>query len=198
MFGAEIQISMNEQDIVAPLMSAGGVKIMSMNVFQENESDPIVWRGPMISSAFKQLYSDIDWGDLDYLIVDVPTGTADVPITVLHSLPLDGIIVVSSPQKLATAATQRCVNMIRQCKGRILGAVENMAYFMASDGEYYELFGASNSDCLTTMTHAPLLTRLPLDPELAARCDAGQIEAYRAETVDRLVTNVLATLTSAQ
>jgi Mrp family chromosome partitioning ATPase len=198
MFDTEIRLSMNEEGTVEPLMSASGVKIMSMTVFQEHVNDPIVWRGPMIASAFKQFYSDIDWGDLDYLIVDVPTGTSDVPMTVLHSLPLDGIVIVSSPQKQATAVTQRCVNMIRQFKGRIIGFVENMVYFMAPEGEYYEIFGPSNVHGLTTMIQAPLLTQLPLSPELAACCDAGQIEAYRAETVNRLVSNVLATLIAPQ
>jgi Mrp family chromosome partitioning ATPase len=195
MFDIETQLSINEEGIVEPLKSASGIKIMSMNVFQEHESDPIVWRGPMLSSAFKQFYSDIDWGDLDYLIVDVPTGTSDIPMTVLHSLPLDGIVIVSLPQKLATAITKRCVNMIRQFEGRLIGVVENMAYFMASDGEYYEPFGPGNSHRLTERTQAPLLARLPLDPELAACCDAGQIEAYRTETVDKLVAAVLAKLT---
>lgn len=193
MFDTKTQLSINEEGIVEPLTSASGLKIMSMNVFQEHKSDPIVWRGPMLSSAFKQFYSDIDWGDLDYLIVDVPTGTSDVPMTVLHSLPLDGIIIVSSPQKLAAAITQRCVNMIRQFESRIIGVIENMAYFIAADGEYYEPFGPSNSNCLTEITQAPLLAQLPLDPELAACCDAGQIEIYCSETVEKLIFNVLAT-----
>ncbi len=196
MFNTEAQLSINEEGIVEPLMSTSGIKIMSMNVFQEHHSDPIIWRGPMLSSAFKQFYSDIDWGDLDYLIVDVPTGTSDVPMTVLHSLPLDGIIIVSSPQKLAATITRRCVNMIRQYEGNIVGVVENMAYFMVSDGEYYEPFGPSSSEYLTEMTQASLLARLPLDPKLATCCDAGQIEAYCPETVDRLVATLLAKMTS--
>lgn len=196
MFDTEPQLALNEEGIIAPLRSASGIKIMSMNVFQEHESDPIIWRGPMISSAFKQFYSDTDWGDLDYLIVDVPTGTSDVPMTTLHSLPLDGIVIVSSPQKLATAMAQRCVNMIRQFEGRIIGVIENMAYFMASDGEYCEPFGPGNSHRLTEMAQASLLARLPFDPELVACCDAGQIEAYRTDTIDSLVANVLAKLTS--
>lgn len=195
MFDTEPQFALNEEGIVEPLKSASGIKIMSMNVFQEHESDPIIWRGPMLSSAFKQFYSDTDWGDLDYLIVDVPTGTSDVPMTVMHSLPLDGIVIVSSPQKLATAMTQRCVNMIRQFEGRIIGVVENMAYFIASDGECYEPFGPGNSHRLTEMAQELLLARLPFDPEMVACCDAGQIEAYRSETIDRLVANVLTKLT---
>jgi Mrp family chromosome partitioning ATPase len=195
LFDVETQLSINEDGIVEPLISASGVKIISMNAFQENESEPLIWRGPMISSAFKQFYSDVDWGDLDYLIVDVPTGTSDVPITVLHSLPLDGIIIVSSPQKLTSTATLRCVNMIRQFKSRILGIVENMTYFVAPDGKYHKYFGPGKSNSLTKMIQAPLLTALALDPELSAHCDAGQIEMYHTETVDRLVANVLAILT---
>lgn len=198
MFGTDIQLTINEQGNVEPLISNDGVKIMSMNVFQENANEPLVWRGPMISSAFKQFYSDIDWGNLDYLIVDVPTGTSDVPITVLHSLPLDGIILVSSPHKLATAMTEKCVAMIQQVKKHIIGVVENMAYFTAPHGEYYELFGPSSAGHLTTMTHAPLLAQIPFDPELAARCDTGQIEGYKAEVMNRLIADVLAALTSVE
>lgn len=189
MFGATISLSINEHGAIEPLTSKSGVKLLSMNVFQENESDPIVWRGPMLSSAFKQFYSDIDWGQLDYLIVDVPTGTSDIPMTVLHSLPLDGIVLVSSPQKLASSVTKRCIAMIQQMNGPITGIVENMSFFLPPDGEYYEIFGPSSSDELTTMTNAPLLAQLPLDPKLTAFCDAGQIEEYHTEIVDNFVTH---------
>jgi Mrp family chromosome partitioning ATPase len=194
LFGTDIQLSLDDNGAIEPLTSPSGVKIMSMNIFQENAYEPTVWRGPMISSAFKQFYSEIGWGRLDYLIVDAPTGTSDVPMTILHSLRPDGIILVSLPQKLATTATQRCVNMIQQLQGHIIGFVENMSCFVAPDGECYELFGPSNCESLMTMADAPLLAQLPFDPLLATCCDMGHIEAYRSEDTDRLVANCIAAL----
>ena len=117
---------------------------MSMNMFLENESDPVVWRGPMVSSAIKQFYSDVDWEELDYLLVDLPPGTSDAPMTVLQSLPVDGVVIVSSPQMLATMVVKKCINMVRQLKGIIVGVVENMSYFETPDGERYEIFGPGN------------------------------------------------------
>ena len=106
-----------------------------MNMFLPNATDPVVWRGPMVSSAIKQFYSDVDWGQLDFLLVDLPPGTSDAPMTVMQSLPLDGVIVVSSPQMLATEIVMKCIKMVQTLKGKILGVVENMAYMTMPDGE---------------------------------------------------------------
>src|SRR5205814_4885187 len=144
MFGTRGHPSKSADGGIEPLRSKGGVKVMSMNMFLENESDPVVWRGPMVSSAIKQFYSDVDWGDLDYLLVDLPPGTSDAPMTVLQSLPVDGVVIVSSPQMLATMVVKKCINMVRQLKGIIVGVVENMAYFQTPDGERYEIFGPGN------------------------------------------------------
>jgi len=179
LFGLEKQLVFNEQGQMEPLISQVGVKCMAFDIFQKHESEPLVWRGPMVSSAFKQLYNDTNWGDLDYFIVDVPTGTSDVPITVLHSLPLDGIIIISLPQQLAHAVTNRCVNMIRQYKGQIIGAVENMVHPTPS-----------TLDRENNLPDVPLLVRFPFDIELARCCDTGMIEAYRTEIVGQLTTNI--------
>src|SRR5258707_13156621 len=122
----------------------GGSRVMSVNMFLESERSSVVWREPMVTSAIKQFYSDVDWGQLDYLLVDLPPGTSDAPMTVLQSLPVDGIIIVSSPQMLATMVVKKCINMVRQLKGIIVGVVENMAYFQAPDGERYEILVPSN------------------------------------------------------
>ncbi|MDQ2714828.1 MAG: P-loop NTPase, partial [Chloroflexota bacterium] len=164
MFGTKGQPMKTASGGIEPLKSKGGIKIMSMNMFLENESDPVVWRGPMVSSAIKQFYSDVDWDMLDYLLVDLPPGTSDAPMTVLQSLPVDGIVVVSSPQLLATMIVKKCINMVRQLKGVIVGLVENMAYFQAPDGQRYEVFGPSNGAELVSMSGAPLLAQLPIDP----------------------------------
>lgn len=194
MFGTKGQPMKSASGGIEPLISRGGIKVMSMNMFLENESDPVVWRGPMISSAIKQFYSDVDWGQLDYLLVDLPPGTSDAPMTVLQSLPVDGIVIVSSPQMLATMVVKKCISMVQQLKGVIVGVVENMAYFQTPDGERYEIFGSSNGEELVDMTGAPLLAQLPIDSGLTALCDAGRVEEYHAEAYDTLAENFINTL----
>jgi len=194
MFGTKGQPGRSADGGMEPLVSKNGVKVMSMNMFLENESDPVIWRGPMISSAIKQFYSEVDWGQLDYLLVDLPPGTSDAPMTVLQSLPVDGVIIVSSPQLLATMVVKKCIGMVRQLKGIIVGVVENMAYFQTPDGERYEIFGPSNGPDLINMTGAPLLSQLPIDPILTSLCDAGKVEEYRSEAYDTLAMNFINTL----
>src|SRR5438876_4761006 len=194
MFGTKGLPSKSANGGIEPLTSRSGIRVMSMNMFLENESDPVVWRGPMISSAIKQFYSEVDWGQLDYLLVDLPPGTSDAPMTVLQSLPVDGIIIVSSPQLLATMVVKKCINMVRQLKGIIVGVVENMAYFQTPDGERYEIFGPSNGTELVNMTGAPLLAQLPIDSDLTTLCDAGRVEEYHAETFELLAENFINTL----
>ena len=194
MFGTRGQPAKSASGGIDPLTSRGGIKVMSMNMFLENESDPVVWRGPMVSSAIKQFYSDVDWGELDYLLVDLPPGTSDAPMTVLQSLPVDGVVIVSSPQMLATMVVKKCINMVRQLKGIIVGVVENMAYFQTPDGERYEIFGPGNGPELVNMTGAPLLAQLPIDPQLTTLCDAGRVEEYHAEAYDLLAQNFINTL----
>ena len=195
MFGTKGQPTKSASGGIEPLTSKGGIKVMSMNMFLEHESDPVVWRGPMVSSAIKQFYSDVDWGQLDYLLVDLPPGTSDAPMTVLQSLPVDGIVIVSSPQMLATMVVMKCINMVRQLKGIIVGVVENMAYFETPDGERYEIFGPSNGTELVAMTGAPLLGQLPIDPALTTLCDAGRVEEYYADAYEAMATNFVNTLT---
>jgi Mrp family chromosome partitioning ATPase len=194
MFGTQGQPLKSPSGGIDPLRSRGGVKVMSMNMFLENESDPVVWRGPMVSSALKQFYSDVDWGDLDYLLVDLPPGTSDAPMTVLQSLPVDGIVIVSSPQLLANMVVKKCINMVRQLKGVIVGVVENMSYFQTPDGERYEIFGPSNGTDLVEMTGSPLLAQLPIDPILTSLCDAGRVEEYQSEAYELLAANFINTL----
>jgi hybrid cluster-associated redox disulfide protein len=194
MFGTRGQPTKSASGGIEPLRSKGGIKIMSMNMFLEHESDPVVWRGPMVSSAIKQFYSDVDWDQLDYLLVDLPPGTSDAPMTVMQALPVDGVIVVTSPQMLATMIVMKCVNMVKQLKGIIVGVVENMAYFEAPDGERYEIFGPSHGTELVALTGAPLLGQLPIDPALTSLCDAGRVEEYYAEAYEMLAANFVNTL----
>lgn len=191
MFGTEIELAMSDEGNILPLVSQHGVKIMSMSLFLENEADPTIWQGTMVASAFKQFYGEVEWDQLDYLLVDVPPGTSDVPMTILRSLPLEGVVVVSSPQMVATTVVKKCINMVQQFNVPILGVVENMAYYMAPDGEYCEIFGSSREAELVALAGAPLLGQLPLDPRLSALCDAGRIEEYHAEKFETLAANFL-------
>lgn len=194
MFGTKGQPTKSASGGIDPLRSKGGIKVMSMNMFLEKESDPVVWRGPMISSAIKQFYSDVDWGSLDFLLVDLPPGTSDAPMTVMQSLPLDGVVIVSSPQMLSTMIVMKCINMVQQLKGSIVGVVENMSYFETPKGERYELFGPSNGAELVGMTGAPLLGTLPIDSSLTRLCDGGRIEEYYAEAYEELAANFVNTM----
>ncbi len=194
MFGTHGQPKKAANGGIEPLRSKGGIKVVSMNMFLEQESDPVVWRGPMISSAIKQFYNDVDWGNLDYLLVDLPPGTSDAPMTVMQSLPLDGVVIVSSPQMLATMIVMKCIKMVQQLKGEIVGVVENMSYFETPQGDRYEIFGPSNGPELVGMTDAPLLGTLPIDSSLTTLCDSGRVEEYYAESYDELAGNFVNTL----
>ncbi len=176
---------------IEPLRSQGGTRIMSMNMFLPNETDPVVWRGPMVSSAIKQFYSDADWGKLDYLLVDLPPGTSDAPMTVMQSLPLAGVVIVSSPQMLATQIVMKCIKMVQTLKGKIVGVVENMAYMDVPGGQRMEVFGPSNGPELVAMTGAPLLAQIPIDPTISMLCDAGKIEEYDSPEFDTLANNFI-------
>ncbi|SRR5579875_517611 len=179
---------------IDPAHTQGGIKVISMNMFLPNSTDPVTWRGPMVSSAIKQFYSDVDWGKLDFLLVDLPPGTSDAPMTVMQSLPLDGVVIVSSPQMLATEIVMKCIKMVQTMKGKVIGVVENMAYLTMPDGSRNEIFGPSNGADLVVMTGAPLLAQLPIDPEIAMLCDAGKLEEYHSEAYDTLAENFVKAL----
>ncbi len=181
MFDPPFEFTFSAEGQMEPLVSQSGIKIMSMRVYLEQETDATVWQGTMVASAFRQFYNDIAWGTLDYLLIDVPSGTSDVPMMILRAIALDGAVLVSSPQEMATLAVKKCINMIQQYHVPILGIVENMSYFITSAGEYCEPFGPHQGAELAQWTGAPLLARLPLDPKLTSLCDAGKIEEYPLE-----------------
>ncbi len=170
-----------------PLVSKTGIEIMSMNLLLPKEDDAVIWRGPLIAKSIKQFWEDVLWGKLDYLIVDLPPGTADVPLTVMQSLPVAGVVIVSTPQDLAAMVVRKAVRMAQQMKVPILGVVENMSYFLVPDtGQKIELFGKSRIGEMAKISGAPILGQLPIDPELAKLCDEGSIEAYDAEVFEEI------------
>ena len=161
--------------------------MISINLLVDQEDAPVIWRGPLIAGAIKQFWTDVVWGDLDVLLVDLPPGTSDAPLTVMQSLPLTGVVVVSTPQDLAGMVVRKAVKMATQMNVPILGVVENMSYFVAPDTKKrYELFGPSRGDELARAAGAPLLARLPIDPQLAEFCDAGRIEDYRSDEAEAM------------
>lgn len=191
MFGVKGTPMKSQTGGIDPLRSRTGIKIMSMNMFLEKESDPVVWRGPMISSAIKQFYTDVDWGQLDYLLIDLPPGTSDAPMTVMQAIPVEGVIIVSSPQMLATMIVKKCISMVKTLKGQVVGVVENMAYMDMPNGERMEIFGPSNGPDLVYTTGSPLLAQIPVDPVIAKLCDEGNIEAYESEEFNTLAENFI-------
>jgi hydrogenase maturation protease len=161
-----------------PVLSQTGIKIMSTNLLLPHEDDAVIWRGPLIGKAITEFWEDVLWGRLDYLIVDLPPGTADAPLTVMQSLPLSGVIVVFSPQQLTAMVVRKAVKMARDSMHiPILGVVENMSYLvLPGTGEKLDLFGKSRADEMAQAAGAPLLAQIPVDPELARLCDEGAIE----------------------
>jgi Mrp family chromosome partitioning ATPase len=164
---------------ILPAETATGIKVMSINLLLPNEDEAVIWRGPLIGGAIKQFWGDVVWGDLDVLVVDLPPGTSDASLTVMQSIPLNGVVLVTSPQDLAGMVVRKAARMAWHLNVPIVGLVENMSYFVCPQcGEQIEVFGPSQAMRTAMQLGVPLLGRLPLDPELARRCDAGEIEGY--------------------
>ena len=165
-----------------PPESSTGIKVMSINLLLEQEDMAVIWRGPLVSGAIKQFWGDILWGVLDYLIVDLPPGTSDASLTVMQSLPMSGIVLVSSPQDLAGMVVRKAARMAQQMQTPLLGLIENMSYFECPDsGKRYEIFGPSHAEETARQIGTRFLGRLPIDPEIARLCDVGRVEEYAAE-----------------
>ena len=177
MFGLSGQHAQGANDYIIPCTSNGGVKIMSTNLALANETDPVVWRGPILGNALQQFYEQTLWGDIDYLLVDMPPGTGDVALTVFQSLPIEGVIIVSTPQDLVQMVVGKAVNMAAMMDIPVVGLVENMAYFECPDcGKRHELFGKSRAAETCAAYGIDMLGQLPINPMIAKACDLGVIE----------------------
>ena len=175
-FAGHPEISYTPRAILPPVSSTG-IKVMSINLLLKNDDDAIIWRGPLVAKAIKQFWTDTLWADLDYFIVDLPPGTSDAPLTVMQSLPMSGILLVTSPQGLAGMVVRKAANMATQIGVPILGIVENMSFFRAPDtGNEYEIFGPSHADETANTLEIPVLARLPIDSNIAILCDQGKVE----------------------
>jgi ATPases involved in chromosome partitioning len=186
-FGITAKAAGNEYGIL-PVKSRTGIDIMSTNLLLENETDPVVWRGPIIAGTVKQFWTDVIWSDVDYMFIDMPPGTGDVPLTVFQSLAVDGIIIVTSPQELVSMIVTKAVKMAEMMNIPILGLVENMSYFQCPGCEKrYPIFGDSHIEEIAGQHGLSVLASLPVDPQIAAACDRGAIENLAGDWLDNVV-----------
>lgn len=186
--------ALGNEDGILPCKSKTGIDIMSINLLLENDTDPVVWRGPVIAGTVKQFYTDVIWRDVDFMFVDMPPGTGDVPLTVFQSLPIAGIVVVTSPQDLVSMIVEKAVNMARMMNIPVLGIVENMSYYECPHcGERSEIFGRSHIDETAHRFNIPAAARLPINPKLAAASDAGLIEIYEGDWLNGITEFLIGT-----
>lgn len=186
MFGVHGQVYGTEDGMV-PMAAENGIKIMSVNLLLDNEEDPVIWRGPVIAGVVKQFWNETVWGDIDYLFVDMPPGTGDVPLTVFQSLPVAGIVVVTSPQELVSMIVEKAVNMANMMDIPVLGIVENMSYFECPDcGKKHEIFGKSHIDEIAAQHDIKAVAKLPINPEAASKVDGGFAEDLDVSALDNI------------
>lgn len=180
--------AMQDQTGLLPTITKTGVKMMSVNLLLEDENSPVVWRGPVISGMIQQFWSDVNWGDLDILFVDMPPGTGDVALTVFQSLPVDGIVIVSTPQDLVKMIVNKAYNMAEMMNVPVLGLIENMSYFMCPNcNEKHSIFGKSQIDETAAELNLPVLAKLPLNPDNARLVDEGRVEDIEAKELDDFI-----------
>ncbi len=193
-FGLKDQAMTSEAGIL-PAASKTGIRVMSLNLLLENDTDPVIWRGPVIAGAVKQFWTDVVWGDVDFMFVDMPPGTGDVPLTVFQSLPIDGIVVVATPQELVGMIVEKAVRMADMMNVPVVGLVENMSSFRCPDcGKVHAIFGQSHADEIARAHQLSPVCRLPINPKLAAAVDAGAIELAEEDGLDKLAEKLSAML----
>ncbi|MFZ3129650.1 MAG: Mrp/NBP35 family ATP-binding protein [Desulfosporosinus sp.] len=191
-FGVTGRVGVNNTGIL-PLKSRAGIQLMSLNLMIETEDDPVILRGPMITQLVQRFWTDVIWGELDYLLIDLPPGTGDVPITVFQSLPVDGVVIVTSPQVLANMVVRKAIKMVRKYKPPIYGLIENMAYVQCPDcTKRIEIFGKPKGQEEAKRNSIPYLGELAIDPLLAELSDAGKIEDYPAPAFDQIAKRLAA------
>ncbi|MBP5343092.1 Mrp/NBP35 family ATP-binding protein [bacterium] len=189
-FGLTGMVNANEIGII-PALTKDNIKVISTNLLLKNTSDPVVWRGPVIAGTVKQFYTDVIWDKIDYLLVDMPPGTGDVPLTVFQSLPVDSIIVVTSPQELVSLIVEKAVKMAELMNIDILGIVENMSYFHCPDNSKdYKIFGESNIEEVAKKHNLEVISKIPIDPDISSLCDKGLIEEYNKDYIQKLVQRI--------
>lgn len=185
-------LSVTEGNLMVPATTSTGIQIMSANLLLDKDTDPVIWRGPVIAGAVKQFWQETLWENIDYMFVDMPPGTGDVPLTVFQSLPVDGIVIVTSPQELVSMIVAKAVNMAKKMNVPILGLVENMSYLECPDcGKKISIFGESHIDEIAEEFNLPVLAKLPIDPQIAEHVDQGTVEYLNLEKMNDAVDKIL-------
>ena len=185
-------LARSDGNLLYPVVTKGGIQIISLNLMVENETDPVVWRGPIIAGMVKQFWTDVYWQDVDYMFVDMPPGTGDVPLTVFQSLPVDGIVIVQSPQKLVGMIAEKAVNMAKIMNIPIVGIVENMSYMACPDcGKKISVFGESRVEEIAGKHGIEKVAKLPISPALAELCDEGKMEEFEGEWLKEILAGIL-------
>ena len=193
MFGAQEPALGNDEGLLFPAQSQSGVRLMSINLLLDEDTAPVIWRGPVIAGVVKQFWTDVIWGEVDYMFVDMPPGTGDVPLTVFQSLPVDAIVVVTTPQSLVSMIVEKAVNMASMMQVPVLGVVENMSYAKCPDcGKELYVFGESHVADIAAKHGIPLLGRLPIDPSIADACDKGNVHQVSTKELQPAVDAILA------
>lgn len=173
---------------IFPIISKTGIRLMSINLLLEHDTDPVIWRGPILGGTVKQFWTDVIWGDIDYMFIDMPPGTGDVPLTVFQSLSVDGIVIVTSPQELVSMIVSKAVKMAEMMHIPVLGVVENMAYFKCPDNDKeYKIFGESHIEEIAEKHHMQVLAKVPIDPRISAVCDRGIVELFDGDWFESAV-----------
>lgn len=189
-FGLKERLEGNEYGIL-PAVTKTGIQVVSLNLMLENETDPVVWRGPVIAGTVKQFWTDVVWNDVDYMYVDMPPGTGDVPLTVFQSLPVKGIVIVTTPQELVSMIVEKAVNMAKLMNIPVLGIVENMSYFECPECKTrHKIYGESNLEEIASKHGIPVIARLPIDPKLASAADKGTVELFDGNWLDEVTEKI--------
>ena len=195
MFGVNADVEGDENGLIAPY-TATGIEMISANLLLQDETQPVIWRGPVVAGMVKQFWSDVIWNDIDVMFIDCPPGTGDVPLTVFQSIPLDGIVIVSTPQDLVSMIVSKAVNMASMMNIPVLGLIENMSYAICPDcGKHIEIYGKSHIDEVANHFGLKVLARIPFDPEFASLCDRGLIEMHTSEALDEAANEIAKSFT---
>lgn len=190
-FGIDEAVRGTAEGIMTPALSDNGIKIISTNMILPKKTDPVVWRASIVTGVIKQFYTDVNWGEIDYLVVDMPPGTADVPLTVFQSLPIDGVVAVATPQGLVEMVVEKSLKMAKMMGKNIIGIVENMSYYECPDcGSKHAIFGKSNIEEVAKKYGVDTLVKLPIDPEVASKIDSGMATEIENELLNPIVEKI--------
>jgi Mrp family chromosome partitioning ATPase len=190
-FGLNENIRATREGIMKPQETETGIKVVSINLILEDKTAPVIWRSSIVTNILKQFWTDVDWGEIDYMIVDMPPGTSDVPLTVFQSLPIDGVVAVTTPQDLVGMVVEKSLNMAKMMGKKVLGIVENMSYFVAPDtGKKYKIFGEGSVDKIVEKFAIPAVAKMPINPEITKLIDQGKIEEIDGEALKDIIASI--------